>query len=592
MPETAALIKEITEELKKAQHEQFKVIEPQIAEAIKTGKSVAELSEKMAQANTDVSKCIETLEALDKLVKVEAEAQTKREKDHIKRIDLLESKLGEEDGGIQVYKSIGQQYIEKFNQEQFDRGFNESTMAPMKIKLDARWIWAPIGKSISTAAASAGTLADSLRLPGVITQPEPALVVQAMIATRTIENRQVDYVRELVFTDLTATVAETTDDTSLVNKPKGDITFELITDTMNTIAQWIPASRQSLRYSTRVDLLNYIDGRLRDRVLLELERQALTGDGTGSNFDGIIPNATAYNRGFSQIQGAAPTEVDTLRRAVTQLQLANYFPTGIILHPSDWEEIDLNKDTQLRYILAGSPQGVNSRTLWGVPVMVSNEMVSTEFLIGDFRATTLELMIGNALMVRISESHGDFFISNMIAILAEMDGLLAFYRPEAIINGELELAAEIDEKTILLLRADPRLLKQILFTMPPNAIKFTPPGGKVTIRAWHNRYSGYVIQVEDNGIGMALNDIPKALSRFGQIDSALGRKYEGTGLGLPLIRSLAELHDGSLDLQSEVGAGTTVTVRFPAGRLLAQSPEPAEPAAAIPLARAGGAKFS
>ena len=157
-------------------------------------------------------------------------------------------------------------------------------------------------------------------------------------------------------------------------------------------------------------------------------------------------------------------------------------------------------------------------------------------------------------------------------------------------NGGLELAAEIDESTISLLRADPRMFKQILFNMLSNAVKFTPPGGKVTIRAWHNWQSGYVIQVEDNGIGMDLNDIPKALSRFGQIDSALGRKYEGTGLGLPLTKSLAELHGGSLDLQSEIGAGTTVTVRFPAGRLLAQSQMPEEPAAPIPLARAGGAK--
>ncbi len=91
---------------------------------------------------------------------------------------------------------------------------------------------------------------------------------------------------------------------------------------------------------------------------------------------------------------------------------------------------------------------------------------------------------------------------------------------------------------------------------------------------------------------MALNDIPKALSRFGQIDSALGRKYEGTGLGLPLTKSLAELHGGALDLQSEVGIGTTVTVRFPARRLVVQSQVPAEPVAATPLARAGGAKFS
>ncbi len=147
-------------------------------------------------------------------------------------------------------------------------------------------------------------------------------------------------------------------------------------------------------------------------------------------------------------------------------------------------------------------------------------------------------------------------------------------------NGKLKLAAEIDDAANSLLRADPRMLKQILFNMLSNAIKFTPPGGTVIIRAWHNPQSGYVIQVEDSGIGMDLDDIPKALSRFGQIDSALGRNCLGTGLGLPLTKSLAELHGGSLDLQSEAGVGTTVTVRFPARRLVAQIPVPIEIATA------------
>ena len=70
---------------------------------------------------------------------------------------------------------------------------------------------------------------------------------------------------------------------------------------------------------------------------------------------------------------------------------------------------------------------------------------------------------------------------------------------------------------------------------------------------------------------MALDDIPKALAPFSQIDSALNRKYEGTGLGLPLTKSLIELHGGSLDLQSEVGVGTTVTVRFPAERIMSET---------------------
>lgn len=76
------------------------------------------------------------------------------------------------------------------------------------------------------------------------------------------------------------------------------------------------------------------------------------------------------------------------------------------------------------------------------------------------------------------------------------------------------------------------------------------------------------MRVIDTGIGIAPADIPKALSPFVQIDSTLSRKYEGTGLGLPLTKALVELHGGSLDLESEIGAGTTVTVRFPAERIV------------------------
>ena len=116
--------------------------------------------------------------------------------------------------------------------------------------------------------------------------------------------------------------------------------------------------------------------------------------------------------------------------------------------------------------------------------------------------------------------------------------------------------------------ADERKLKQILMNLLSNAIKFTEPGGKVTLRVWCRSNSGFVFQVVDTGIGIALDDIPKTLSPFGQVESDLGRKHEGTGLGLPLSKALAELHGGYLDLQSELGVGTTVTVRFPAERIV------------------------
>jgi len=117
------------------------------------------------------------------------------------------------------------------------------------------------------------------------------------------------------------------------------------------------------------------------------------------------------------------------------------------------------------------------------------------------------------------------------------------------------------------MRADQRKLKQILINLLSNAVKFTPEGGRVTLKALCGQSSGHVFQVIDTGIGIAPEDIPKAMTPFRQVDSALNRKFEGTGLGLPLSKSLVELHDGSLDLESQVGVGTTVTVRFPADRI-------------------------
>lgn len=79
-----------------------------------------------------------------------------------------------------------------------------------------------------------------------------------------------------------------------------------------------------------------------------------------------------------------------------------------------------------------------------------------------------------------------------------------------------------------------------------------------------------MIQISDTGIGIAIEDIPKALSLFGQIDSEQARQQRGTGLGLPLAKKRVEIHSGSLDLQSEPGVGTTVTVRLPPGHILSE----------------------
>jgi signal transduction histidine kinase len=121
-----------------------------------------------------------------------------------------------------------------------------------------------------------------------------------------------------------------------------------------------------------------------------------------------------------------------------------------------------------------------------------------------------------------------------------------------------------------ILRADERRVRQILLNLLSNAVKFTPRGGTVRLIAFVDERE-FVVQVADTGIGMAKEDIPRALERFGQLDSDLNRKYEGTGLGLPLTKKLAELHGGRLEIESELCVGTKVTVAFPAERLIEQS---------------------
>ncbi len=136
-------------------------------------------------------------------------------------------------------------------------------------------------------------------------------------------------------------------------------------------------------------------------------------------------------------------------------------------------------------------------------------------------------------------------------------------------GGDGGLALELDfPDNLPLLRGDKRKLKQILVNLLTNAIKFTDASGKVTLRAWCRADSDFVFQIIDTGIGIAAKDIPKALSRFGQVDGDLNRQYQGTGLGLPLTKALVELHGGNLTIDSVLGVGTTVTVVIPSQRVI------------------------
>jgi PAS domain S-box-containing protein len=117
------------------------------------------------------------------------------------------------------------------------------------------------------------------------------------------------------------------------------------------------------------------------------------------------------------------------------------------------------------------------------------------------------------------------------------------------------------------LYADKRSVRQILLNLLSNAIKFTPEGGGVMVEAMLEPSGDLALVVRDTGVGMTTEGIEIVLQPFGQIESAHTRTHNGTGLGLPISKSLAELHGGSMKVESEVGKGTSVTVRFPARRV-------------------------
>ncbi|MEE8533360.1 MAG: ATP-binding protein [Alphaproteobacteria bacterium] len=133
-------------------------------------------------------------------------------------------------------------------------------------------------------------------------------------------------------------------------------------------------------------------------------------------------------------------------------------------------------------------------------------------------------------------------------------------------RAEVALEVEVPQG-LPLLYADERKIKQILLNLLSNAVKFTPTGGKVSISARIEPDGWFCFAITDTGIGISEQDMADVMAPFGQVDSTLARRYEGTGLGLPLTKALVDLHGGELDLQSELDVGTTVTVRLPKDRL-------------------------
>lgn len=257
--------------------------------------------------------------------------------------------------------------------------------------------------------------------------------------------RVVGYTNDVVAgtTNAAAPVAERLGDNSNFGlKPKTSLQFSLGQAPVRTIAHYELAHRNVLQDEPQ--LQSVINNELMYGLRLAEDDQLLNGDGTGENLLGILqtPGIQTYDQADDGGAPAAATEtkLDALRRAATRVILAYYEPTGYVLHPYDWESIELEKDNEGRYILVMNVAvGAESR-VWRQPVVETPAMAQGTYLTGAW-GLGAQLYDREQSNIRIAEQHSDLFIRNAVAILAEQRLALAVKRPESFVTGSFFVPA-------------------------------------------------------------------------------------------------------------------------------------------------------
>jgi HK97 family phage major capsid protein len=264
---------------------------------------------------------------------------------------------------------------------------------------------------------SAGAMIRTSYMPDVAL-PYRELSIRDVITVGQVNSDAIEYARATSYTNAAATVAEATataGDTGA--KPESDMVFAKVTATVRTIAHWLAISNQAL--SDAGQIRTYVNNFLVYGLEEELEDQIMT--------------ELAALSGIST-QAYATDLLTTTRKAITTAKLAHARINGWLFALADWETIDLTEDNEAKYYFGG-PMVLGTPRLWGYPVIPS-EAVPTGFAyVGDLR--TIVLWEREQASISMTNSHSDFFIRNLVAILAEMRIALGFLRPAAIVKTDL-----------------------------------------------------------------------------------------------------------------------------------------------------------
>lgn len=258
------------------------------------------------------------------------------------------------------------------------------------------------------------------------------------------------------------------------------------------------------------------------------------------------------------------------------------------------EEISHRKRIESELRAAKEQAEVANRTKSEFLTMISHELRTPLNAVIGFAEMTIYEVVGPVGDKKYRE-YGEDIRRSGLHLLSLINNILDLSKVEAkkfeLTEEEVDIA-EIIEETLSMLRdkaegagitiktkiansfplvnGDARSMKQIFINLLSNAVKFTSRDGQIVVGAKIDSRGRFVASVSDDGIGIAKSDQARVFQPFTQADSSLARQYEGTGLGLPLTKSLVELHGGELKLTSAVGAGTTVKVILPKERVVAR----------------------
>jgi len=274
---------------------------------------------------------------------------------------------------------------------------------------------------------------------------------------------------------------------------------------------------------------------------LELSLGAWTS-GDKTYFSGIINDITerkAYE--------------ESLRRAKEDAEYANFTKTQFLANMSHELRTPLNGIIGFSEIMASQMIGPLSDTYQSYSRDIRNSGQHLLALITEI-LDTAKLETGN---VKLIESE-----INLRTLAEPCLRLIQQKADDAHVSVEVNFPNDLP-----LLYADTTRIKQILLNLVSNAIKFNKPGGLVVLNARLTDKDALEVTVKDTGRGIAHKDLAMILEPFKQVEDIMSRSHEGSGLGLPLSKNLIELHGGTLKINSELGVGTTVTLRFPASRV-------------------------